>query len=114
MYRLKFKASKLKVKMAQDGKEGLKMAQHYKPDLLLLDIRIPKLGGEEVLHHLQSTHDWAQQMKVIIFSNVNRDVAPKELHSLKIDKYLVKAHYTPGQIIEIIREILGINHSLYA
>lgn len=114
MYRLKFEVSSIQVKIAQDGQEGLKIARLFKPDLLLLDIKIPTLGGEEVLHHLQSSHDWAEHMKVIILSNVNRNVAPQKLHRLKVDRYLVKAHYTPTQIIEIVREILGINHSLYA
>lgn len=102
MYRIKFEVAGLKVKIAQDGKQGLKLAKRFKPDLLLLDLKIPTLGGEEVLEKLQSEDDWAKNMKVIILSNISRNVAPKKLRDLRVDKYLVKAHYTPTQVMEII------------
>jgi DNA-binding response OmpR family regulator len=107
MYRLKFEVAGLEVRIAEDGQQGLKLAKQFKPDLLLLDLKIPTMGGEDVLEILQTTTDWAKDMKVIIMSNISRNVAPKKLKKLKIDRYLVKAHYTPAQVVEEIRSILS-------
>lgn len=107
MYALKFEAEGLRVKIAEDGREGLKVAKRFKPDLLLLDIKIPAIGGEDVLETLQTKTDWAKDMKVIVMSNINSNVAPAKLKSLKVDRYLVKAHYTPAQVAKIVRETLA-------
>lgn len=107
MYSIKFEAEGIKVKIAEDGHEGLKIARRFKPDLLLLDIKIPTIGGEDVLEALQTKTEWAKHMKVIVMSNITRDVAPPKLKTLKIDRYLVKAHYTPAQIMKVVREMLA-------
>lgn len=107
MYALKFEAEGLQVKIAEDGREGLKIARRFKPDLLLLDIKIPAIGGEDVLETLQTKTDWAKNMKVIVMSNISSNVAPPKLKTLRIDRYLVKAHYTPAQIVKVVREMLA-------
>ncbi len=106
MYALKFEAEGLKVKIAEDGREGLRIAQSFKPDLLLLDIKIPTIGGEDVLQILQTETEWAKKMKVIIMSNISKSVAPPKLRKLRIDRYIVKAHYTPSQIVKVVHEML--------
>lgn len=106
MYRIKFAMVGLEVCIAEDGKEGLKFAKKFKPDLLLLDLKIPTLGGEDVLEKLQTETDWGKEMKVIIMSNISREVAPKKLQTLKVDRYLVKAHYTPAQVVKAVKEML--------
>jgi len=106
MYRIKFEASGIDVKIAEDGTEGLRIARKFKPDLLLLDIKIPKLGGEDVLQILQTQTDWAKRMKVIVMSNISREVAPPKLRELRIDQYIVKAHYTPSQVIKVVNKML--------
>jgi DNA-binding response OmpR family regulator len=108
MYLLKFEASSIDVHVATDGTEGLSMAHSLRPDLLLLDIKIPTIGGEDVLHILQTTTDWAQHMKVIVMSNISREVAPKKLELLNIDHYLIKAHATPSQVIDMVKRVLNI------
>ena len=108
MYLLKFQASNIDVSVATDGVEALRLAQNIQPDLLLLDIKIPTIGGEDVLHILQTTTTWAQHMKVIIMSNISREVAPKKLQKLKIDHYLIKAHATPTQVIDLVKRVLNV------
>lgn len=108
MYLLKFQASGMDVHVAVNGEEALSMAWALRPDLLLLDIKIPSIGGEDVLHILQTTTDWAQHMKVIVMSNISREVAPKKLDLLNIDHYLIKAHATPSQVIDMVKRVLHI------
>lgn len=105
MYQIKFESSGIEVEVAEDGKEALIKAIRIKPDLLLLDLRMPIIDGEIVLRKLQR-FKWAQHMKVIVMSNISFSEAPKVLKNLKIDKYLVKAHHTPSQIIKEVRAIL--------
>lgn len=105
MYQIKFESSGIEVDVAKDGKEALVKAIRIKPDLLLLDLRMPIIDGEIVLRKLQR-FKWAQHMKVIVMSNISFSEAPKDLKNLKIDKYLVKAHHTPSQIIKEVRNIL--------
>lgn len=92
--------------IAEDGKKGLEIAQKFKPDLLLIDLKIPTIGGEDVLEKLQKQTTWGKHMKVMVMTNINKNVAPKKVHELRIDKYLVKAHFTPAQILKEIRAML--------
>lgn len=109
MYIMKFQTSNIDVSVATDGTEGLRMAQAIRPDLLLLDIKIPTIGGEDVLQILQTTTNWAKNMKVIVMSNISREVAPKKLELLNIDHYLIKAHATPSQVIELAKRALNLS-----
>lgn len=106
MYKLKFELAGLKVKIAEDGQHGLEIAKKFKPDLLLIDLKIPTLGGEEVLEELQEGTEWGKHMKVMVMTNINKNVAPKKIHKLRVDRYIVKAHFTPAQVIKEIRAIL--------
>ncbi len=106
MYRIKFAMAGIEVVIAEDGRKGLKLAKKFKPDLLLLDLKIPTIGGEDVLEALQHKTVWGKKMKVIIMSNISQEVAPKKLNDLHIDNYLVKAHYTPTQIVKVVKETL--------
>lgn len=105
MYQIKFESSGIEVEVAKDGKEALIKAIQIKPDLLLIDLRMPIIDGEIVLKKLQR-FKWSQQMKVIVITNISFSEAPKVLKNLRIDKYLVKAHHTPSQIIKEVRAIL--------
>lgn len=106
MYRLKFEHFGVAITTAEDGKEALKTALKIKPSILLLDIKIPTIGGEEVLEELQK-HAWAKDMKVIILSNINEKEAPAKLRELHYDRYMVKAHYTPAKVVKAVAEVLA-------
>ncbi len=105
MYCFKFGASGYEVRSANNGEEGLKLCQEFKPDLILLDIRMPVMSGDEMLEKLR-THDWASDIRVVILTNISKDEAPMRLRFLNVDRYVVKAHHTPSQILEIVQEIL--------
>lgn len=110
MYQLKLELEGFQVVAAFNGEEGLKQVEKSKPDLLLLDLKMPIMTGEEMLAKLRQT-DWGAKIKVIVLTNISRDEAPQSLRLLNIDRYIVKAHYTPAQVIQEVRQVLGIRTS---
>lgn len=106
MYRFKFEASDYMVCVAYDGEEGLVKFDSFSPDIILLDIRMPVMSGDEMLGKLRSTKK-GTEVKVIILTNISKDEAPANLRLLNVDRYIVKAHHTPKQVVEIVEEILG-------
>lgn len=106
MYQMKLKNADYEVKSAQNGQDGLILAENFKPQLILLDLKMPIMNGDEMLAKLRQT-DWGAKIRVIILTNISRDEAPRNLQFLNVDRYIVKAHYTPSQVLEIVNEILS-------
>ena len=91
---------------AIDGEDGVKKAKETKPDLVLLDLILPGIDGFEVLANIKEDPTLVQ-VPVIILSNLGqKDDVEKGLKLGAID-YLIKAHFTPGEIIEKIKKLLG-------
>jgi len=105
MYCFKLENEGYLVSVAHNGEEGLVLVESFRPDLILLDIRMPVMSGDEMLKKLRST-DWGKNIRVVILTNISKDEAPADLRLFNIDRYIVKAHHTPKQIAEIIEEIL--------
>lgn len=105
MYRLKFENAKFKVFTANDGKEGLAVAEEAKPDVILLDIRMPVMSGDEMLRDMRAT-DWGKDIPVIVLTNISRDEAPRTLWHLGVADYIVKANSTPQMILEKVETLL--------
>lgn len=106
MYEFKLKQSGYDVQCAYDGVEGLALIEAFRPDLVLLDLKMPNKTGEELLEELRAT-DWGSDIKVIVLTNISRDEAPQKLRLLNVERYIVKAHHTPSQVVDIIKEVLG-------
>lgn len=106
MYRMKLELSGYSVVTAFNGLEGLGAIKKHQPDLVLLDIKMPVMSGDEMLAKLRET-DWGADIPVIILTNISRDEAPHNLRLLNVKKYIVKAHYTPSQVIEEIKTVLA-------
>jgi DNA-binding response OmpR family regulator len=107
MYKMKLVNSGFDVQVARDGAEGLAVIEAFQPDLILLDIKMPNMAGDEMLEKLRKT-DWGADIRVIVLTNISRDEAPHTFRLLHVDRYVVKAHYTPSQLVEIVKEILSI------
>ncbi len=106
IYEFKFKHEGFEVRVAHNGEQGLVYAEEFIPHLVLLDLRMPVMNGDEMLEKLRA-EDWGSAMRVIVLTNISRDEAPPTLRFLAVDRYLVKAHHTPGQIVETVHEILA-------
>jgi len=107
LYQTKLELSGFTVQTASNGVEGLALVQDFAPDLILLDIRMPEMNGDDMLVKVRE-QEWGADIRVVILTNISRDEAPSILRFLHVDRYIVKAHYTPSQMIEIVNEILHI------
>ncbi|GAI44906.1 unnamed protein product [marine sediment metagenome] len=93
------------VSEAVDGEEGIKKIKEEKPDLILLDLILPGIDGFEVLARMKKESTLAS-IPVIILSNLGqKDDVEKGLKMGAVD-YLIKAHFTPGEIIDKIKAAL--------
>lgn len=106
MYKMKLEHSGFEVKTAHDGQEGLELVKNFEPHLILLDLKMPVMTGDKMLAKVRE-QDWGSNIRVIVLTNISKDEAPSSLRFLSVDRYIVKAHHTPTQIIEIVREVLG-------
>lgn len=106
MYQLRLEMSGFRVVTANNGFEGLNLVRAKQPDLLLLDIKMPVMSGEEMLKQLRMSEAGAS-IRVFVLTNISRDEAPRSLQMLNVERYIVKAHHTPKQIVEMIQETLG-------
>lgn len=106
MYRMKFEAAGFDVEIADNGKQGVALVEKFAPDLILLDLQMPHMGGAEALTEIRS-HDWGKTVPVIILTNLGQEEAPESLKILGIHSYIVKAELTPSQVIERVKEALG-------
>lgn len=105
MYKLKFEREGYTVRTASDGEEGLRLAQEFCPDIMLLDLRMPNMNGDEMLAKMRQT-DWGSSIRVIILTNISKNEAPSVLRFLNVDRYIVKAHTIPSEIVKIVDEVL--------
>lgn len=107
LYRLKLEREGFHVSTASNGVEGLKIIEAFQPDIILLDLMMPVMNGAEMLATLRA-QPWGGNARVVVLTNISRDEAPQALRFLHVDRYIVKAHHTPAQVIDIVREVLGI------
>ncbi len=106
MYRIKFEAEGYEVETAENGKLGLALIEEMKPDIILLDLMMPEMGGEEMLTKLRAT-DWGVNIKVIILTNMGESEAPASIRELNVEAFILKANMTPRQVAELVKEHLA-------
>lgn len=94
------------VSQAIDGEEGSRLAKEEKPDLVLLDLILPGIDGFEVLKELKSDSEFSKT-PVIILSNLGQKDDIDRGLKLGAKDYLIKAHFTPGEIVKKVKETLG-------
>jgi len=107
MYRMKFEADGFEVQLADNGKRGVALVESFQPDLILLDLSMPEMSGDEALAEIRS-HDWGKTIPVIILTNLGEEEAPKSLRALGIHSYIVKADLTPSQVVSRAKEALNL------
>ncbi len=105
MYRDKLERSGFKVHSAFDAEEGLEMAVKVKPNLILLDILLPRENGISFLEKMRQRKE-ISSIPVIAFSNFDDSQTKVNAQKLNVKDYLIKTDYTPKEIVEKIRKHL--------
>lgn len=106
MYRLKFEAEGYTVDTADNGKVGLALAENMKPDIILLDLMMPEMNGDEMLKKLRNT-TWGKNIKVVILTNMGEQEIPEDIKKLGIVAVILKADMTPRQVAELVKKQLA-------
>ncbi len=105
MYATKFEIENFEVVVAEDGEKGFRMASTENPDIILLDIMLPKMDGFDVLKQIKNNQETAN-IPVILLTNLSqKDDIDKGLDMGAID-FLIKAHFMPSEVVEKIKKIL--------
>jgi DNA-binding response OmpR family regulator len=105
IYKTRLELLGYKTETAGDGLEALVAIEKYRPRLVLLDLMLPKLSGDQILKVMRST-EWGEDIKVLIISNLNESEAPAGLRDLGIEGYIVKANMSDGELDKIVGTIL--------
>ena len=105
MYETKFTNEGYEIHKALDGESGLKLAAEHQPDLILLDIIMPKLDGFSVLKKIKEDPK-LKNVPVVLLTNLGQDEDIEKGNKLGAAGYLVKANLTPGEVIEKIKQYL--------
>lgn len=105
VYRNKFIAAGYQVEVAADGEAGLDLINSTKPDLVMLDLMLPKLNGIEVLKRVRA-NPLFPNMPVIIFSNASLPGMVEDAWKAGATMVLSKSNHSPNQIVESVRSVL--------
>jgi len=119
IYTTKLKEEGFSIEVATGGEEGLRKLREKKFDLLVLDIVLPKIDGWEILEKLKTElpkeakvkmrtkfSSPIKNLKIIILSNLGQKEEVEKGLRLGAEKYLIKAHYTPTEVVEEIKQVL--------
>src|SRR3990167_4584725 len=106
MYEKKFEHEGIGLETAFDGEEGVVKSVSTKPDLIVLDLMLPKMAGSEVLRKIRDNQETAQ-IPVIVLTNLNTSSEEvNECIRLGVKETLLKTDVTPAQVLEIIKKYI--------
>ncbi len=106
MYRMKFEGEGFEVEVAENGKDGVALVQHMKPNIILLDMHMPEMDGVTALTKIRG-EKWGKDIPVIVLTNLGEEESPKNLRALGISGYIVKADFTPRQVVARVKDALN-------
>lgn len=106
MYRFKFEADGFTVETAENGRLGLELAEKMQPDIILLDLMMPEMRGDEMLAAMRKTA-WGKTIKVVILTNKGEQEIPPEVKTLNVSAVILKADMTPRQVAEVVQKTLA-------
>jgi CheY-like chemotaxis protein len=104
VYKTALEAEGYEVWLAKDGEEALTVANAHEPDLILLDLLLPKQGGLEFLRAYDTKKH--SHLKVVVFSNMASPELYEEAKALGATQYLIKANYTPKEVAGAVKAAL--------
>jgi DNA-binding response OmpR family regulator len=107
VYLTRLKAEGFDVKRVNNGEDALAAATEYRPDLVLLDVMMPKVNGFDVLDILRNTPETAN-LKIIMLTALSQESDKERAESMGVDDYLVKSQVVIADVIERIKHHLDI------
>lgn len=105
MYATKLTQAGYQVEVADEGQKGIEKAKASQPDLILLDIVLPKMDGFEMLKLVKEDNQ-LKNIPVILLTNLGQKSEVEKGLSLGASAYIIKAHYTPAAVVAKIKEVL--------
>lgn len=105
IYSTKFEGEGYTVFIAEDGEKGLALAKLKKPDIILLDVLMPKLDGFGFLRDIKKNQD-LELIPIILLTNLSQRKDIDKGLAMGADDYLVKAHFMPSEVVEKVETIL--------
>jgi len=105
IYSQKLKKSGFDVVVETIGSKVLDAVINESPDLLVLDIVLPEMDGWEILQRLSKNKKFSK-LKVMVFSNLGQKSEVEKGIKLGAVKYLIKAEYTPSEVVEEVKKLL--------
>ena len=109
MYQAKFELEGHEIVVATNGQECLDLLESYQPDLILLDILMPKLNGFHVLKEIKK-HPHLRNIPVILLTNLGEaevDMNEELARALGVNDYLIKSHHTPDEVVAKVMKALS-------
>ena len=107
VYRARLEMEDFEVIEVHDGEQALTAALEYRPDLIILDAMMPKISGFDVLDILRNTPE-TMNMQIIMLTALSQESDRERAEKLGVDEYLVKSQVMISDVIEKVREHLGI------
>ena len=107
MYVMKFKEQGFQIETATDGKMALERIDAGKPDIVLLDVVMPKMDGFDVIKKIQDSKT-SRAFKIIFLTNFGQKEDVERGMELGADGYIIKAHFTPSEVVAKVKELLKI------
>jgi DNA-binding response OmpR family regulator len=106
MYRIKLESEGFEVEVAADGQAGLDFVMANHPDLVLLDIVMPKMDGFAVLQKIRKNPDF-KDMPIVMLTNLGQKESVERGLLLGANGYIIKAHFTPSEVVDKIKGFLN-------
>lgn len=107
VYRSRLEVEGFDVREANNGEDALSATVEYHPDLILLDVMMPKISGFDVLDILRNTPETAN-VRIIMLTALSQPKDKERAESLGVDDYLVKSQVVIGDVVARVKHHLGI------
>lgn len=105
-----FQSSGFEVDSAKDGQDGIEKIASFLPDVMLLDILMPKMTGLDVLRHIKGNPAVKKDISILVTTNIytdNQDL----IRNWGVSCVLLKVNYTPGEIVDKVNEIIKMKNN---
>jgi DNA-binding response OmpR family regulator len=108
LYQTRLELAGYQCLVANDGMTGLALIEKELPDLVLLDLMLPYVSGDEILREMRKS-SWGKNIKAIFLTNISESEAPENIRDLGFEQYIIKANLVNDQLAEIISGYLKPN-----